>query len=416
MIEVAPDILNDAPAYISDHTYDVEQRAVDTIGLLDYLSTDVDVAEAEALVFAENAYAVMGGVGVYETELREQWRVESDSINPANNLPGFLEWDGITEPEQMRTLRLSHDRLRTIWKPLNTAIFKFVINTYTRHHITSSDEALRLSQVEDFTSQVIKALKDGEEIPFAADTDGRYHALTAATTQIRTEHFDGILDFLSFQTRLLQQERREFDPEFAETRKAEAVAEAHQARASLDELWSGVFQLDKELEPRWSALQDTLLNIPIQAQPGKSIEPIIGDAIRLLARVEPSLRTISPSSYEKRGYILRGLLLEERQNLSSAKRVLSQVKNVEGLSDQLTSIHNLRPRLFDAALYLYSKSEMIDTLTGGPSIAGSIDGLTLRRFLRRALTGKDNTLDRPDPPAYEKPVSVSEAVAMLAAS
>ncbi len=422
MLEVAPDLFNASPVHFTETTHDALQRARDVTDLLDSLTEAEDngLTEEDALAIAENAFTVLDRVGTYERTLTDQWDAEAESIDPQSNLSGFLAWDGVTEPEQMRTFRRSRRLLESTWTPLSMSIINFVINTYARHHVCKPGTENWQSLTKDFRAQVIYALQGRNELPFSPKASDSYGALIADTARTRNEHFGGILDILSEQTRGMQQARREFDPAFVDTKKTEVTMDASQLKSQIDGLWNSVLQPDEQLEQRWEDLREALLALPIQPTADQDIRSVVDDAVRLLARIEPSLRITTPWEYEKRGYLLHGLLKEEQGHLVIASRILRKAGQIEGFGGQLTSLNDLSPRLYNSVLYLYAQSEFIDALTGGMETIGSITSIGLQTFLRRALTGTDKlfddrTMTRPTPP-IEVPVSVSEAVRILSLS
>lgn len=387
MIEAQPDIFNVSAAQFSETTLDVLQSVADKADLLKYLDAQGDLSEAEALNFAESAHTALVGISDHDHALSENWHAAQAAIDPSENPVDFLAWDGMTEPEDMRSARLSLSTLRAASGSLNLALMNFVFDTYVHQNFSRFADDTQDTQKEAFRAQVIASLSSSGELPLTEGIDERYQIFVDTALRKAKESSVGKLDMFGLLTRSLQERRREFNPEYSATRKVEIYTEAQQARLQLDELWGEVLASEEELlDTHWMDLRDTLLNTPNQVAPSD-----IDDAVKLLARIEPSLRSQTPSDWENRGYRLHRFLEREQAGLHIAKNIALRAGDIEDASIALTPIQGLQPRLNSAVIYLYHQSGFIETLTKELGTTHSMDGYGLQVFLRGALRGPTDT-------------------------
>jgi hypothetical protein len=354
---------------------------------------DYSLSEEEELKLSLSASELLTQLAESRGPIFKKWLAASKEIDPNVNLAGFLDWDGESEPQKLREMRITDDTLKEQGQRLSSFLFEFAISSYLKHNpekVQSEDDQ---DPKQLLAIQIVSQARQGKKLDISEPYDevisksfamlrGPFNS-RSQTINLKDERFQG-----------LKGQKELFKPEYAEKMKKELADQAGRTHEDLDKLWEILDPPANTGRTHWQEVISSLCEDIADTDASQSDVLLIYDAVSFLANVHHQYGSVW-SGEEIR--TLHRKVQAERQKIEEAKAIAIKA---EALSDEIMQINMLRdlqPRIKLAIGSLIANAgvvtDIINTVQGGLIYPGSE---RLRHDLEQVLCG---------PPPPEDPMT-----------
>jgi hypothetical protein len=345
-----------SPPILAEETFDLLQCITDTTDLLGELSDNGQLTEDEAFNFMSTACSQLKQLHIRCNTLNNDWLQAAKVLDPEENLAGFIAWDGI-EPVDMQAARIGRKELERQGRALSDSLISFAIYTYVDHHV--EDDAIirtRDEQAMDLSSQIASALGKREEMPL----DEKYREFIRSAISLYP--FKTVVDPLVLHLKALQTQREEFDPTNSAAKLAELDEQARDVHHKIMSVWQEMFNGDTDFDESWQEVFTELVSRHGLTDDGdEDARLLINDAVRLVAKGYALHQRLASSAFPdlKAEDVIYDSVHSEEYFLAESQRILLQSEQFESRDLGTEMLHDLRPRLKDAIIYLLRNAYIV---------------------------------------------------------